>query len=150
MTSMPDDETLVRPLSDSDQRLEKLFEDLERGSLDTLEAAARQIITLSTTLLGAFFGLLAIKDAPAYLACGEVKVLAAVALGGFFASLLFAMNAVLPRRYALPSADLTAKREALHAMLAHKQRSLARASYLFGGAALAMLVAALDILFVHL
>ena len=52
------------PLSPEDERLDKLFDEMETGSLKTLEDAARQIITLSTTLLGAFFGLLAFKDAP--------------------------------------------------------------------------------------
>ena len=44
------------PLAPEDERLDKLFDEMESGSLKTLEDAARQIITLSTTLLGAFFG----------------------------------------------------------------------------------------------
>ena len=61
-----DDEIYVEssPLSPEDERLDKLFDEMEQGSLKTLEDAARQIITLSTALLGAFFGLLAFKDAP--------------------------------------------------------------------------------------
>ncbi len=55
------------PLSAQDERLEKLFDEMEQGSLKTLEDAAWQIITLSTALIGAFFGLLAFKEAPAIL-----------------------------------------------------------------------------------
>lgn len=64
---------MAAPLSEEDGRLDKLFDEMEQGSLKTLEDAARQIITLSTTLLGAFFGLLAFKDAPEYLKYTEIK-----------------------------------------------------------------------------
>ena len=82
------------PLSPEDERLDKLFDEMEQGSLKTLEDAARQIITLSTTLLSAFFGLLAFKDAPAYLKFLDVKVLGMLAAGTFFVALLFALLAI--------------------------------------------------------
>lgn len=133
-------------LSDSDERLEKLFDEMESGSLETLENAARQIITLSTALLGAFFGLLAFKDAPTYLGYFEVKVIGAFALISFMAALYFALQAVSPKRYEFPRASLTEKRKILDEMLTIKHDSVKWASWVFGLGALLMLAAALDIL----
>ena len=134
------------PLSPEDERLDKLFDEMEQGSLNTLEDAARLIITLSTTLLGAFFGLLAFKDAPSYLKFVDVKVLGMLASGAFFVSLLFALLAVSPRRYNYARANLTEKRKVLDEMLHHKHSSVNWAAWLFGLGTLLMLAAALDIL----
>lgn len=133
-------------LSLSDERLEKLFDELESNSLETLESAARQIITLSTALLGAFFGLLAFKDAPSYLAFVEIKVIGAMALTAFLLSLFLALRAVSPRHYEFPQASLTAKRKALNEMLKLKRISVIWASWIFGIGAFLMLVVALYIL----
>jgi len=135
------------PLSPEDERLDKLFDEMEQGSLKTLEDAARQIITLSTTLLGAFFGLLAFKDAPAYLGFMEVKIIGTLALISFMAALYFALQAVSPKRYTFSHANLTAKRKILDEMLSRKHEMVNRASWIFGFGAFLMLVAALDILF---
>ena len=147
--SKPDeDEIFVKsvPLSPEDERLDKLFDEMEQGSLKTLEDAARQIITLSTTLLAAFFGMLAFKDAPAYLKFVDVKVLGMLAAGSFFVSLLFALLAISPKRYAFPRASLTEKRNILNEMLSRKHNAVNWAAWLFGLGALLMLAAALDIL----
>ncbi|MBI2757388.1 MAG: hypothetical protein HYX49_01775 [Chloroflexi bacterium] len=147
-TKPKDDENLIpsSPLSPQDERLEKLFDEMEQGSLKTLEDAARQIITLSTTLIGAFFGLLAFKDAPAYLTFVDVKILGLLAAGSFFAALLFALLAVSPKRYDFLRASLTEKRRSLDQMLQRKQNAVSWASWIFGLGALLMLAAALDIL----
>ncbi len=134
------------PLSAQDERLEGLFDEMEKNSLETLEEAARQIITLSTTLLGAFFGLLALKDAPAYLGFPEIKGIGAGALLCFFLALFFALTVVSPQRYDFPPASLTYKRRLLDEMLTHKHRFLRLAAGAFGLGALLMLAAALDIL----
>ncbi len=138
------------PLSPADERLGKLFDELEQGSLNTLEEAARQIITLSTTLLAAFFGVLAFKDAPAYLKAAEMKIIAALALISFFGALFFALKAVLPAKYSFPQASLTAKRGTLNEMLEHKRAALNWASWTFGFGALMVLCAVLDILIFRL
>ena len=138
------------PLSIDDERLEKLFDEMESGSLETLENAARQIITLSTALLGAFFGLLAFKDAPAYLKFDEIKVIGALALTSFLLSLLISLRAVSPLRYEFPRANLTAKRQVLDKILMRKQDAIIRASWVFGIGALLMLIAALDILILRI
>ncbi len=147
-----DDEIYVEssPLSPEDERLDKLFDEMEQGSLKTLEDAARQIITLSTALLGAFFGLLAFKDAPAYLGFCEIKVIGTGALLAFFVALFFALIAISPKRYDFPRASLTAKRDILNEMLARKHRFVGLASWTFGAGALLMLAAALDILLFRL
>jgi hypothetical protein len=148
LTKPKDDEILVpaSPLSAQDERLDKLFDEMETASLNTLEDAARQIITLSTALLGAFFGLLALKDAPAYLGFAEIKVIGAGALLAFFVALFFALVAVSPKRYDFPRASLTAKRDILNEMLARKHKFVGLASWTFGAGALLMLAAALVIL----
>lgn len=143
-----DDEIFVKatPLSAEDERLDKLFDEMEQGSLKTLEDAARQIITLSTTLLGAFFGLLAFKDAPTYLGFVEVKWIGAGALLAFFAALFYALQAVSPRKYQFSRANLTEKRNILEQMLERKRSALNTAAWTFGLGILLMLFAALDIL----
>lgn len=138
------------PLSAQDERLDKLFDEMEQGSLKTLEDAARQIITLSTALLGAFFGLLAFKDAPAYLGFLEIKIIGTGALLAFLVSLFCALAAVSPKRYNFPRASLTEKRNILNDMLAHKHSAVTWASWIFGVGALLMLAAALDILIFRL
>ena len=144
-----EDEIFVEsmPLSPEDERLDRLFDEMETGSLKTLEDAARQIITLSTTLLGAFFGLLAFKDTPSYLGYMEVKIIGTLALTCFLWALFFALQAISPKRYTFSHANLTAKRKILEELLAHKHGMVNRASWIFGFGAFLMLVAALDILF---
>lgn len=133
-----------------DERLDKLFDEMEQGSLKTLEDAARQIITLSTALLGAFFGLLAFKDAPAYLGFCEIKIIGSSALLAFFISLFFALIAISPKRYNFPLASLTVKRNTLNEMLERKHRFVGLASWIFGIGALLVLAAAIDILLFRL
>lgn len=146
------DEILVpsSPLSAEDERLNKLFDEMEQGSLKTLEDAARQIITLSTALLGAFFGLLAFKDAPAYLGFLEIKIIGTGALLAFLVALFCALAAVSPKRYDFPRASLTEKRNILNDMLSRKHSAVTWASWIFGLGALLMLAAALDILIFRL
>lgn len=138
------------PLSAQDERLEKAFDEMEQGSLKTLEDAARQIITLCTALLGAFFGLLAFKDAPDYLGFYEIKVIGTGALLAFFIALFFALVAVSPKRYNFARASLTEKRNILDRMLNLKYRFVGLAAWTFGAGALLMLAAALDILIFRL
>ena len=137
-------------LSDEDIRLEKLFDEMETTSLATVENAARQIITLSIALLGAFFGLLAFKDALTYLGFIEIKIIGSLALTSFMLSLLLALRAVAPRRYKFPRSSLTAKRRILNEMLESKQGSTIWASWLFGIGAFLMLLAALDIFIIRI
>lgn len=135
------------PLSPEDERLDKLYDEIEQSSLKTLEDAARQIITLSTTLLGAFFGLMAFKDAPAFLGFFEIKLIGALALISFMAALYFALQAISPKRYEFPRASLTAKRKILEELLTNKHQIVKMSAWIFGIGVFLMLVATLDILF---
>jgi len=151
-TKPKDDEVFVpaSPLSAQDERLEKSFDEMEQGSLKTLEDAARQIITLSTALLGAFFGLLAFKDTPAYLGFLEIKIIGTGSLSAFFVALFFALVAVSPKRYKFSRASLTDKRDTLDKMLNLKHKFVRLATWTFAVGALLMLAAALDILLFRL
>lgn len=146
MDHTQDDElVVVEELSEADKRLIALFDKLEAGSLDTLEAAARQIITLVTGLQGLIFGVLAFKDSPSYLSLDSVKVLGALALGLLLAALFFALEVVIPRRYR--PQDLSDMRRMLQEMLERKRAGLGRAIWAFGCGALFLLAVTLVILF---
>lgn len=134
------------PLSPEDERLGKLFDEMEQESLKTLEDAAKQIITLTTALLGAFFGLLAFKDAPTYLGFFEIKFIGTLALISFVTALLFSLQAVSPRQYTFSRSSLTEKRNILNAIISDKHQAVNMAARAFGIGALLMLAAALDIL----
>ncbi len=134
-------------LSEADRRLEALFDRLEAESIAALEGHARHIVTLTTTLMAAFFGLLSLSDRPAFLANRPVQVLALLTLVLFFLALAFALDALLPRRYAYPDADLTARREVLARLLARKEQASRRATFAFGAAMLSMLTTTLVVLF---
>lgn len=104
------------------------------ASLDNLERAARQIITLCTTLLGSLLALLALAEnpLPAYLASWAVRNGAAAAALLLLGGLAAALAVVWPRRYAA-AADLPEQqRQAFHAMRRFKARLLTVSLTLFG------------------
>ncbi len=127
------------PLSPADERLVGYFRDLEQKSLETLEGAARQLITLVTTLLGLFFGVLAFKDNPAYLALPAVRVLGGLSAGLYVLALFLALDVVMPRRLEVPIADLTRMRRLLRGLFDRKSRSLLWAQVAFALGTLALL-----------
>jgi hypothetical protein len=135
------------PLSKADDNLLDYFKDIESKSLDTLDNAARQIISLVTTLIGLFFGVLAFKDNPSYLASTAVKLLGAASTGLYLAALFFALDVVMPRRLDIPSADLTRMQRLLRNLFDHKNRSLLWAQAAFGVGTLCLLLLILFLLF---
>lgn len=135
------------PLTKADEDLIEYFKNLQRNSLDVLEGAGRQIITLVTTLLGLFFGVLAFKDNPSYLAFAEIKIIAGVAAGLYVVALFFALAVVMPRRIDIPTADLSAMRELLRSLFNHKSRWLFWAQGAFGAGTLLLLALILLLLF---
>ena len=134
----------VREMDDADLRLIQFTRKLEEDSLDTLEAAARQIITLTTSLLGLFLGILAFKDTPDFLQLAEIKLLGIGALGLFLAALFFALNVVLPREF--NPQDLDAMRAMIVDLLRYKRAALKRAISAFWIAALLLMLLILDVL----
>lgn len=127
------------PLSPADEQLVAFFRDLEQKSLDTLESAARQLITLVTTLLGLFFGVLAFKDNPRYLQIPAVRALGGLAAGFYVLALFLALDVVMPRRLEVPLASLTQMRQLLRALFDRKSRSLRWAQIAFALGTLALL-----------
>ena len=142
---MPEEIPFAPPqeLTEADRHLETVVQRLAVESIPTLEAHARQVVTLSTTLLAAFFGLLSLEQPPPFLARPAVRALAGLTLVGFFAALLCGLDALLPRGYRVPLADLTAQRDLLDRLLRRKEAAVRRATYLFGLAAGLMLLTAL-------
>ena len=143
----PTIEVPSQPLSEADRRLEATLARLEEESLAALEAHARQVITLCTTLLAAFFGLLSLGDRSAFLDRWWVQWMITATLTAFFLSLVLSLDALLPRPYRLPRADLTAKREALDRILHRKYRAMKWATWAFGAAILLLLTTTLGLVF---
>jgi len=134
------------PLSPADEELVAYFRDLEQKSLDTLEGAARQLITLVTTLLGLFFGVLAFKDNPSYLDCPAVRILSGLAAGLYVLALFLALDVVMPRRLEVSLASLTRMRRLLHGLFDRKSRSLQWAQVAFALGTLCLLAVILILL----
>jgi hypothetical protein len=134
-------------LNKADEDLLDYFKNLERNSLDAIENAARQVITLVTTLLGLFFGILAFKDNPTYLSLGSIKLFGALSAGLFIMALFFALDVVIPRRFDIPAADITAMQKLLLGLFERKSRSLQWAQLAFGVGTLCLLVVILLLIF---
>lgn len=133
--------------SKEDQELISFFATLKRDSLQTLEEAARQLIGLVTTLLGVFFGVLAISgDSSATLVSLDVKIVGAIALVAYMLALWFALEVVMPRRLDVPARNLTAMRSLLAELFERKSASLFRAQTSFTVATLALMTVTLLLL----
>jgi hypothetical protein len=136
----------VRPPTPDEEALVALFAEMEKESLGTLDTGGRQVITLVTGLLGLFFGVLALKDAPTYLSYVEVQILGVLAVGLYFAALLLALAVVRPRRYEFSRRSLTDMRRQLESMRRIKSVNLDRAHLAFGLGSLAMALLLADVL----
>jgi hypothetical protein len=135
------------PLTKADEDLLEYFKNLERSSLDTIDGAARQIISLVTTLLGLFFGVLAFKDNPTYLAMNLIKILGGLSAVVYIVALFFALDVVMPRSFNVPSADLAAMQKLLLDLFSQKSRSLLWSQIAFGAGTLGLLAVILLLLF---
>mgnify|MGYP001274496853 CR=1 FL=1 len=134
-------EVVAYPADPEARKLSAFFDTLEQESLTRLEEAARQVITLATTLLTLAVGLLALGgDAvPPHLAAPLVLAAGAATIVALFLALVAALDVVVPARYGYRQGSLADRRQALDAMLAHKSRAL-RAAVVFFGIAMAGLV----------
>ncbi len=137
-------EVVAYPADPEARKLSAFFDTLEQESLTRLEDAARQIITLATTLLTLAVGLLALGGDPVPAALAEMPVIGAggAALVALFLALVAALDVVVPARYSYRQGSLADRRQALDAMLAHKRRALSAAVLFFGFAMLGLLVLA--------
>lgn len=135
------------PLAKADEDLLEYFKNLERNSLDAFEGAGRQLISLTTTLLGLFFGVLAFKDAPSYLACASVRITAALTVVTYIVALFCALAVVVPRRFEIPASDLSAMRAVLSMLFRRKSRALFWAQVTFALGTLLLIAVILQLLF---
>lgn len=95
-------------------------------SADNLEAAARQIITLCTSLLGLLLGLLALAGStvPAYMQWSGVRWLGGIGVVLLLLALLAGLGVVVPWRMSLNLQDGQALNEAWQKLLARKSQKL--------------------------
>lgn len=123
-----------RPPTEAEQDVAAWFEKQEGQSVETLEAAARQIIALVTTFFGLVFGLLALgsdKFAAGLQAPGAIR-LGGAAVGLLLLALGAALAVVWPRRYTYRESGLDQMRAVYQAIVAAKSGWLQIALILFG------------------
>lgn len=88
--------------TDSQKRLNELFDEMDKKQLDFLDQAGKRIIELSTGLLGILFAVTAFGDKfpPPYLASHPIiQILAVGVLVVLMVALLCAVITIQPRRY---------------------------------------------------
>ncbi|MBE2199812.1 MAG: hypothetical protein IAE79_14450 [Anaerolinea sp.] len=127
------------------------FTTQQTKAVDNLEEAARQIITLCTTLLGLLLGLLALTETPlpAHMGWSGVQWLGGVGVTALLLALAAALSVVIPRPTAATLNDPDDLERAFAALLARKNQGLWWAVLLFGtamGCLAAVVVAALALL----
>ena len=104
------------------------------ASPDTLEAAARLLISLVTGLLTILFGVLAVaKDPlPAYLGAWGLRLLGVACVGALLVALLAALYVVLPQRLEADAARPDTQAQVFEALLRRKAGWLRAAVIAFG------------------
>lgn len=131
--------------SEEQKQIVALFLELEKGQLEVLDAAAKRLIELTTTLLGVLFAISAFGDTfpPAYLQ-GNImtKAFVVAALLGFLLAALFALLVMQPRVYAYGTYKPHEMSATLRRIIATKRALLQWAGGLFyaGLTALAALI----------
>lgn len=109
------------------------FTEQQLKSADNLEAAARQIITLCTTLLGLLLGLLALAEdpLPSHMRWSGVQGLGVAGVVALLLALAAALTVVLPRPLTFIKNDPDALQAAFAGLLARKNQRLTWAVWLF-------------------
>jgi hypothetical protein len=137
-----------QPVSEAENRLKALFEEMDKNQLLFFDEAGKRIIELSTGLLGILFAVVAFgKDfPPQYLQDNLLlQVLVAGVLGFLVAALLGALITVQPRKYKHYEHNLTEMRNEWEKLFKVKSTWFRVASWLFfvGTGLLAVLIAVL-------
>ncbi|MDW8317101.1 MAG: hypothetical protein RMN53_04520 [Anaerolineae bacterium] len=147
---MNDDLPIVEgePLSAEDRRLLALFDKLEEGQLDFLDAAGKRLIELSSAMLAVLFGVTAFGDKfpPPYLAGHpRVQALAVAVLACYLLALLAGVLAIAPRTYRRSRYNLSDLRRELDRLVTYKLCwfRIGLALFFVGSLALAALVGSL-------
>ena len=136
------------PLTDEQQRLVALFDEMEKQQVDFLDQAGKRIIELIIALLGILFAAAALGDQfpPPYLKGNPpARALTVVTLAFYLGALLTGVLAIQPREYKRYRHNLTEMGNVLDAIIGHKTRWLKVAGILFvlGSLTLALLIAAI-------
>ena len=123
-----------RPETDWEKELGDWFKKQSLVSLDTLEAAARTILSLVTALVGTLFGVLTVAadELPAYLHKPVVQALGVVSVGAFLAALVGALGVLLPARFQVSSHRPDEQAQAFDRLLKRKSRWLTVTVIAFG------------------
>jgi hypothetical protein len=137
-----------KPLSDSEKRLNALFDEMDKKQLEFLDQAGKRIIELCTGLLGVLFAVVAFGGdfPPPYLQDNlitQLLVLGVLAL--LVGALLCAVLTVQPRKYKFYEHNLTEMRREWIQLFTYKSTWMKRANWLFfsGTLLLAVLIAVL-------
>ena len=103
-------------------------------SPNALQAAARTIVGLVTTLIGLLLGVLAVSDdpLPAYFWLPGVRPLGVAAVMVLLAALCAALIVILPRRWSVALYQPDEQAALFHSLLARKSRWLTGAAIAFG------------------
>ncbi len=123
-----------RPETEWEKDLGDWFKKQSLLSLDTLEAAARTILSLVTALLGLLLGVLAVTEdpLPAYFELPVVRWLGVGAVAALLAALVGTLGVLLPQQVQVAGARPDEQVQAFAGMLAHKSRWLTAAVIGFG------------------
>jgi hypothetical protein len=136
--------------TDSEKRLNELFDEMDKKQLDFLDQAGKRIIELCTGLLGILFAVTAFgKDfPPPYL---KDNILTQLLLTGVLVllvgSLLCAVRTVQPRKYKFYEHNLTEMRAEWVKLFTHKSTWLTWANWLFFAGTLLLAVAIIVLIF---
>ena len=124
----------VREETPAEAEMRHWFAGQALASPDTLEAAARLIVSLVTGLLTLLFGVLAVAGdpLPAYLGYGLVRALGVVCVVALLAALGAALAVILPRRLEADPARPQTQADAFAGLLARKAGWLRGAVVAFG------------------
>ncbi|MCI0581119.1 MAG: hypothetical protein L0332_32825 [Chloroflexi bacterium] len=137
--------------SASQTALARWFAEQHIKSVDNLEKAARQIITLCTALLGTLLGLMALTEEtlPRHMQWSGIQWISGVGVVGLFAALACALYVVMPRPNPVSLNDPGSLQTAFAMLLARKQLGLRLAIIIFAIALLCfMLVVVVSLAFV--
>ncbi|MCO5186832.1 MAG: hypothetical protein M9941_02260 [Anaerolineae bacterium] len=122
-----------RPERPEEAQLHAWWTTQRTQSVDNLEAAARQIITLGSALLTALLGIMALsgETLPDYMRWSGIRWLSALAVIGLFAALSCALVVIYPFPQTVVRNDPAGNADAFEALLRRKNRWLRLAAIAF-------------------
>jgi hypothetical protein len=126
----------ARPETLAETAQRQWFEKQALAAPDNLEAAARLLIGLATTLLGLLFGVLAVAETPipSYVRLPVVRGLGIGIVLLLVAGLFAALDVILPWRSAASSTSPPSQQAAFERLLRRKSLALSIAVLAFGAA----------------